>query len=233
MVIMPEVPNLDSNSRVGVRLRGMLRRLLRLFGGCSERGLEYDFVFRNIVGKELSILDVGGVGSLLPLHLARKGHYVTVCDVKPYLEYHPRLETITGDFLTHPFHQGVFDVVVMVSTVEHIGMGYYGDPSCEDGDLKAVQRARDILKKKNGRLILTTPFVGQFRTRGAFERWYDTKRLASLLKAWQIIVQEYWIPAYWVVGYCVKWIPGNRKQAQESRIAHRYHGTVCLVAVKG
>jgi len=60
-----------------------------------------------VVGKRLTILDVGGVESLLPLDLARKGHHVTVCDVRPYPEHHPGLKTITGDFLTYPFQQGV------------------------------------------------------------------------------------------------------------------------------
>jgi len=51
---------LDPDGRLGVRVREILRRCLRLVGGRSERDLEYDFVLRHVAGGGLQILDVGG-----------------------------------------------------------------------------------------------------------------------------------------------------------------------------
>ncbi len=53
---------------------------------------------------------------------------VTVCDVRRYSETHPNLTVVEGDFLHNSFPDTVFDLVVMVSTIEHIGFGSYGDP---------------------------------------------------------------------------------------------------------
>jgi len=111
-----------SDSPLKVRSREVARRLLRLFGGRSNRDVEYDFAYRNIVGNRLRILDIGGCDSLLPLALAKAGHSVTVYDFRPYPERHPNLTVIQGDFLKNQLPAAAFDTVVMVSTIEHVGL---------------------------------------------------------------------------------------------------------------
>ena len=108
------------DSPLKVRLREISRRILRLIGGRSSRDVEYDFAYRNTVGKRLRILDIGGCDSLLPLTFARAGHSVTVYDFRRYPEHHPNLTVSQGDFLENQLPPCSFDAVVMVSTIEHI-----------------------------------------------------------------------------------------------------------------
>ena len=220
---------LDPDGRLGVRVREILRRCLRFVGGRSERDLEYDFVLRHIGSHNLQILDMGGLGSLLPLCLACKGHMVTVCDVRRYPERHPNLAIVEGDFLANPFPDTSFDLVVMVSTIEHIGFGYYGDPFIENGDRMVMQQVRRVLKE-HGRIILTAPFTTQERIVKGFERWYDIDRLTQLLNGFQLTVSEFWVPALWFRGRCLKWTPAAVDQATRAEALYGYHATACLVA---
>lgn len=146
-----------ADSSLKVRMREMARRILRLFGGRSNRDVEYDFAYRNIGGKRLRILDIGGCDSLLPLFFARAGHSVTVYDFRRYPEKHPNLTVIQGDFLENQLPPCSFDAVVMVSTIEHIGLGGYGAPERADADFEVMQQLRGILAN-GGRVILTFPF---------------------------------------------------------------------------
>ena len=221
----------DPDTRLGVRLREILRRCLRLVGGRSERDLEYDFVLRHVGKGTLQILDVGGVGSLLPLYLARKGHKVTVYDVRRYPETHPNLTVIVGDFLANSLPDTAFDLVIMVSTIEHIGFGCYGDPVINDGDRMAIQQVYRVLKGQ-GRLILTTPFTIQHRIYNGFERWYDMDRLTWLLESFRILVAEFWVPVLWSGGRCLRWTQATLEQAQQAESVYGYHATLCLVAEK-
>jgi len=222
---------LDPDSRLGVRVRQILRQSLRFVGGRSERDLEYDFVLRHIDGHNLHILDVGGLGSLLPLYLARKGHLVTVCDVRRYPEKHPNLTVVEGDFLANQFPDAAFDCVVMVSTIEHIGFGHYRDPIIEEGDRMAMQQIWRVLKE-HGRVILTTPFTAQERIVNGFERWYDMDRLTQLLNGFRLTVSEFWVSALWFRGCCLRWTPATLDQAKRAETLSGYHATACLVAEK-
>lgn len=220
---------LNRDSRLGMRVRQIQRRSLIWAGGRSERDVEYEFVLRHTVGHNLQILDVGGVGSLLPLHLARRGHRVTVCDVREYPEKDPNLTVVTGDFLHTIFTNASFDLVVMVSAIEHLGFGSYGDPVIPDADRIAMRRVRRILKE-HGRVILTIPFAAEERIIQGFERWYDIDRLTRLLQDYRIIVSEFWVPTVWLCGRCLRWTPATFEKAKQAETVYGYHATACLVA---
>jgi SAM-dependent methyltransferase len=223
---------LERDSRLGMRVRKVQRRCLRLVGGRSERDLEYEFVLRHVGGHNLQVLDVGGTGSLFPLDLAREGHMVTLCDVRPYPERHPNLTVVEGDFLATRFPCARFDVVIMVSTLEHIGFGHYGDPFIEDGDRLAIDHVWRVLKE-HGRVILTTPFTDKERIINGFERWYDMDRLTQLLEDFRIRVSEFWVPTLWLCGRCLRWTQATLEQAKRAESVCGYHSTACLVAEKG
>ena len=145
------------DSPLKVRLRETSRRILRLFGGRWIRDVEYDFAYRNIAGKELRILDIGGCDSLLPLTFAKAGHTVIVYDFRLYQERHPNLTVIQSNFLENQLPPCSFDAVVMVSTIEHIGLGGYGAPEMSDADFEVMRELHRILAD-GGRVILTFPF---------------------------------------------------------------------------
>lgn len=133
------------DSPLRVRMGEIARRTLRLFGGRSNRDIEYDFAYRNVVGQKFCILDIGGCDSLLPIVLAKAGHRVTVYDFRPYPGRHPNLTVIQGDFLSNNLPSSSFDVVILVSTLEHIGLGGYGAPEYPDADFKVMDELRRIL----------------------------------------------------------------------------------------
>jgi len=225
------------DSRFKVRMREITRRSLRLFGGRSERDIEYDFAYRNIVGNRLYILDIGGCDSLLPLTLARQGHKVTVYDFRPYPERHPNLTVLQGDFLENQLPPCSFNVIVMVSTIEHIGFGGYGDPEFKDADFNVMRNLHRILL--NGvKVILTFPFNERERERNKeriipqFERWYTPERCKKLFEGWYKVDIEFWVPEKKIFGRWVKWKPATMRQAAEAYKKLGMHGLACFALSK-
>lgn len=163
------------HSKPIVRFREVMRRAIRLLDRESNRDCEYNIARRHDVGEGIGVLDAGGCGSLLPLALAKRGAQVTVYDFRKNPEDHPNLSTIQGDFLRNNLPESVYDYVVMISTIEHIGFGSYGAPIHEDGDLMAMSQAKHALKP-NGKIVITLPFTGEHRIVPGFERWYDVER---------------------------------------------------------
>ncbi len=202
------------HAKIRVRFRELERRILRFLGGLSNRDLEYEFVYRQVVGQHLSILDVGGSESLLPLQFAKRGQSVTVYDFREYSEQHPNLTSVQGDFLANELPDNCFDYVVMISTIEHIGFGSYGAPVYSDGDFKAISEATRVLKP-SGRLVLTFPFASKEHHIAGFERWYDLERVKRLFEGMHIISEEYYIPHTIILGRVTKWVPASLEQITE------------------
>lgn len=221
-------PEGTPHNRVRVRIREAERRLLRLFGGRSSRDVEYEFVWRNVVGEKLKILDIGGCDSLLPLAFAKQGHDVTVYDFRQYTERHTNLAAIQGDFLRNDLSDHCFDYVILVSTIEHVGFGSYGAPRHKDGDVEVMKEAKRVLAE-NGKAILTFPFAESGREIRDFERWYDLDRIRLLFGDVHILVEEYWIPRLKVFNRWVQWVPAVLGQAQSSPKAAGCPSVACFV----
>ena len=94
----------------------------------SEQVLEVPLLIRHLRSDDRRILDFGGFESLLPLSFAALGHHVTVLDQRPYPfsppELRPSARDIFGDLVGLA---GDFDAVLSISTIEHLGLGSYGD----------------------------------------------------------------------------------------------------------
>jgi len=151
---------------------------------CSERAVEYPFVFMNLRLEEgARILDVGCVGSLLSYKLSSMGYKVTGYDLGEFDVTHPNLTFIQGDFLDNEFRDGAFDAVVAISTVEHCGIPVYGSRVMEDGDRRMVREIHRVLKG-GGVFIMSVPFG----KKGKNKEWrvYDERALDELLKDFTI-----------------------------------------------
>jgi 2-polyprenyl-3-methyl-5-hydroxy-6-metoxy-1,4-benzoquinol methylase len=137
---------------LGLRLR------IRAFGGTicvNERIVEYPQILRWI-GPEGRALDVGCVASRLPIRLASLGYEVHGVDTRSYPYTHPDFRFHEADIFDWVPEQS-FDVVPLVSTVEHFGLGQYGDQVLPDGDKEAVARVSSWLSP-NGQLLVSVPF---------------------------------------------------------------------------
>ena len=172
----------------------------------EARLIEYSFVQANIEqGHEpRRILDVGCCGSTLPVELAKRGHEVYGIDVGNYPEQ--RFFTfVRGDATRMPFDDESFDVVTAVSSVEHVGLGRYGDSLVPGGDKQAMKELRRVLKH-GGRLLMTVP-CGQDTTCYSKDgmplaRVYSVTSLFDLLRGFAILELSYivknrciWLPA--------------------------------------
>ena len=144
----------------------------------SERVVEYPLVFQHLDKNWRSILDFGCVEDLLPIHLTSLGYNVTGLDFRPYPFTHPNFAFIQADILGWEPPKEKYDCVISISTIEHVGLGGYGDPVLEDGDKIAVQKLLSSLKK-NGRLIITVPF-GKFAIERNM-RVYNHEKLHELI----------------------------------------------------
>jgi 2-polyprenyl-3-methyl-5-hydroxy-6-metoxy-1,4-benzoquinol methylase len=154
-------------------------------GNVNERAAEMPYVFRGLAGLPpgARVLDVGATESTVALSLASLGYDVTALDPRPYPFSHPRLVTVAST-LGEWNHDGLFDAVICLSTIEHIGLGAYGvEASEERADLAAMWRLHE-LTKPGGRLLLTTRF-GE-ASADSFQRTYDQAGLAELLAGWNV-----------------------------------------------
>jgi SAM-dependent methyltransferase len=148
-----------------------------LAGVTSERLVEYEFVARNLMSsqKQAAILDIGSGNSILAEAISKfgKGKWAVFrvdieksnCDIRMDAR-------MTG------FRKAVFDQVICISTIEHIGIGtdytgYYDD----DGDIKTIKEIVRVLKK-GGNAIITVPYGKVMKLT---HRVYDRHALSRLL----------------------------------------------------
>lgn len=211
-----------------VRLREFERRFVRFLGGRSNRDIEYDFAYRNITNMNLRILDIGGCDSLLPVQLARGGANVTVYDFRSYPERHSNLRVIQGDFLRNNLESNSFDIVILVSTIEHIGLGGYGAPEYQDADLQVISEIRRLLVD-NGKAILSFPFNEKEKIIPGFERWYTPERVRRLFDGWFILDAEFWVPQVKIFRRWVKWRPAMMQDAARAYQIYGEKGFACFV----
>jgi SAM-dependent methyltransferase len=170
-------------------------------GVVNERIVELPYALRALarIRPSGTVLDVGASESLLSVLLASLGYRVTAIDPRPYPLSHPRLEVVTGEVQQWEPTR-TFDAVVCLSTIEHIGLGAYGEGEDDDrADLRAMERIH-ACTAPSGLLVLTTPF-GTRRT-DAFTRVYDRAGLDRLLEGWTIedlTIARRTSPTTWVV----------------------------------
>jgi SAM-dependent methyltransferase len=143
----------------------------------SEQTVEVPLLLRELGPEGSSILDFGGYESTLPLSLSALGYHVTVLDQRPYPFRHPRLHTVCADlFGDHLSLDTQFDLVMSISTIEHLGLGHYAERARPNGDREGVERLWGLVRP-GGRLVASVPAGRPSEQRGY--RTYDEARLRS------------------------------------------------------
>lgn len=98
-----------------------------------------------------------------------------------YYEYRPINVSIPGlnclqaDLCALPFDDRTVESLSCMHTIEHVGLGRYGDPLDPRGDVKAMNELNRVLAPK-GRLLLVVPLGGRAHIRFHAHRVY-TKQL--------------------------------------------------------
>lgn len=159
---------------------------------------ECEFASRTIhAHAPTTILDVGSYRQWLLGLLAKQA--VTTVDVR---SRPPSLETetiLTCDVQQLPESAGPFDMVTSLSSIEHFGLGRYGDPLDFEGDRKALARLIARLKT-GGHLVLSVPITqGRPQIRFNLHRIYGYEQILAMLSG-MVLTEERYVkrkPARW------------------------------------
>ncbi|MEH1867768.1 MAG: class I SAM-dependent methyltransferase [Nostoc sp.] len=162
------------------------------WAGTNERIFEKTFVLQSLArlyeSSSITVLDVGAAESLLSYELASFNYSVTAIDIRPIALFHPNLKFVKTDICNPVLAPASFDCVIALSTVEHIGLGWYGDETGESYDIKAVQQI-SLLLKPEGSFILTVPYGKKALT--PVHRIYNQESLQKLIQDFKIVQISY------------------------------------------
>ena len=159
---------------------------------CSgDRAIEFPWCLQFLMRPECRVLDIGSVGSPLTGAAWRLGHEVVSVDLRA-IEYELEgMVFIQADITKVDLPKHSFDVILLCSTVEHIGLGgRYGSPDIPDGDLQMMRLCQDWLAL-DGKIALTIP-VGLDATVAPRHRIYGYQRLPRLLSGYTVVRKEFW-----------------------------------------
>jgi len=206
------------------RLEDVLFEVCRAWKG---RVVEYAWAIKKLGLERGRVLDVGSVGSKLPVELASLGYEVCAMDIRKYTLKHPNMDFILGDITKAPFRDNSFDTVTAISTIEHIGLGRYEDLKDSKGDRKAIEEIHRILKKGSDALI-TLPFGRPCTT--YLHRVYDVDRLNDLLDGFKVEKSEYFGVSGDIESY--NWIPKTFRQLTKIDSSEVVRGLCCIKFLK-
>jgi 2-polyprenyl-3-methyl-5-hydroxy-6-metoxy-1,4-benzoquinol methylase len=150
----------------------------------NERIAEVPYAFRALgrLPPGARVLDVGAAESTVAFSLACLGYEVTAIDIRPYPLRHPGLRTVVAP-VEEWAEESIFDAVLCLSTLEHIGLPAYGGKRKPGADVAAMRRLHE-LTAPGGLLVLTTRFGKP--DEDEFQRTYDRAALESLLAGWNV-----------------------------------------------
>lgn len=127
------------------------------------------------------------IGSTEPCYEAlaflNKVNSVTLVEYRAITTDFPNFKTMTVTEFEND--NTIYDSAISISSIEHTGLGRYGDPIDPDGDLKALSQHKDRIKP-SGLCFLAVP-IGNDRVEGNLHRVYGKDRLPKLLKGWKIL----------------------------------------------
>jgi len=162
----------------------------------GDRSIEYAFVIAQLldVDRRKAVLDVGCSGSPLSTIVKSLGfECVHGIDLLPSPVRFDGVQFFQGDFLRTRALRDSYGVVILCSSIEHFGLaGRFNSPDVPEGDLQALERARQLLEPQ-GRLILTVPY-GVEKVIWPLHRVYNrqSKLLQLAFSSLKVIQEEYY-----------------------------------------
>ena len=187
--------------RVAFWLRLLVIKLeFMVKAGHNQRIIEYPWVLRQAgSGQGRTLLDVGCTLTLLDHELLARGFHVVGLDLQDHTMRNYREQFVQANMLDNGLPPETFDVILLVSTIEHVGLDTYSQNLLDDeADIAAMRELRKLLKP-NGLLLLTTPYEGKGPLRifswakGMMERRYDSNRLAKLVEGFHILDSTFFL----------------------------------------
>jgi len=155
----------------------------------NERVAEIPFVYASlgVLPRGARVLDIGSCESTVAIGLASLGYHVTALDPRPYPLRHENLEVAAGPIEQFTTEEP-YDAAILLSAIEHFGLGAYDLPVNERADVEAIATVRSLLRP-GGLLVLTTPYGDAPTTE--LERTYLPEQIDTLLEGWDILDRTY------------------------------------------
>ncbi len=100
-------------------------------------------------------------------------------DYRPAQIFLPNLKTGAGDLLNLPFETGSVESLSCMHTIEHVGLGRYGDVIDPTSDLKAASELERVVKP-GGTLIFVSPITGNPRIEFNAHRIYSYDQILAM-----------------------------------------------------
>ena len=107
-------------------------------------------------------------------------------DFRPAKMEIPNLEANTGNLLNLPFGSGTIPSLSCMHTIEHIGLGRYGDTLDYNGDLKAIGELKRVVRS-GGDLLVVVPVAHQPVIRFNAHRIYAAEQFISYFDGFQLM----------------------------------------------
>jgi hypothetical protein len=126
------------------------------------------------------------VGSMSPWieAICEAQFQIVVTDVHPIRIFdNSLLSYFPPDVAYNP--DGGYDLIIAYSSIEHFGLGRYGDDLDPDADKKWMRMIRDCIAP-GGRLLLAVPLGPVGKVEECWHRIYGPVELAALLEGWKI-----------------------------------------------
>ena len=148
-------------------------------------------VFDEFPVQDLSVLVAGSASPWVEaILLAFGARHVLTTDYLPPECDHPNITTLAASSLG-PQHQAL-DAIVSYSSIEHDGLGRYGDAVYPEADIEAVHRFRDLVRE-DGLLFLAVPVGEHERLVWNHHRIYGLQRFGQLIDGWRVVGFAPWV----------------------------------------
>ncbi|MBW2093203.1 MAG: DUF268 domain-containing protein [Deltaproteobacteria bacterium] len=140
--------------------------------------------------KPVTILDIGSYRHFL---IGLMAHYrITTIDVRNRKSRLANETVLTCDATSLDIPDKSFEAVLSMCTLEHIGLGRYGDPIDLKGDKKAIKEMIRVLKP--GGLLIFTTTIHNAPPAIAFNahRIYDHKMIKNFCEGLECVVEKFY-----------------------------------------
>lgn len=135
------------------------------------------------------------------------------------------LETHPGDLCNLPFESNSLSSLSCMHTIEHVGIGRYGDPVGPNDDIKAVNELKRVVKKE-GSLLIVVPIGKTPRIEYNAHRIYSYDQIISMVCDEQFELKEFaFIPERDEQGGLVRY-------AKKEDIKDSYYACGCFWFIK-
>jgi SAM-dependent methyltransferase len=149
-------------------------------------------------------------------------HFTQTAEKEPVETFADKISYVFGDLRCTDFKDGVFDRIVCISTLEHIGM----DNTRYGADLEKYPMAYlDVLKElmrilsPGGKLFLTFPY-GESKDYGWYQMFNlkQVSEMIQLTKPSSYKAKYYYYSGYWFEGNPTDYLPPNDDDKEVSGI---------------